>query len=77
VRVPPKKSKPHLLKQLGAGEEQAGVLGQLFQQLELFVGQVKWTSAQPHRDGVLVDHQVTESDRGAALLLGQRASPTQ
>ena len=53
---------PYLVQQLRAGEHSTGVLRQVLQQLELFVGQVKWASTQSGGIGALVDHEFAEAD---------------
>src|ERR1017187_9512283 len=49
---------PHLLEKLGSGEYPAGVLGEMFDQLELLVRQVEQSSADPCRVGGLVDDKI-------------------
>ncbi len=62
---------PHLVQQLRTGEYPAGMLGQVFQQLELFVGEVKGTATQARGVGAFVDHQLAEADLARTLLVGQ------
>ena len=66
---------PDLLQQLGAGEDPAGMLGEVLEQFELFVGQVQRATAQSGRVGALIDHQLTEVDFPGALLVGKPPAP--
>ena len=66
---------PNLLQQLSSGEYPAGVLSQVLQQFELFVGEVERTAAQPRGVGALIDHQLAEIDFADALLVGRPATP--
>ena len=67
---------PHLVQQLGAGEHPAGMLGQVLQQLEFFVGEVERAASQSRGVGAFVDHQLAEADLAGALLVGQAAAAT-
>src|SRR5680860_1341236 len=53
---------PDLLQQLGAGEDPAGVLGEVLEQLELLVRQVQQPAAHPGGVGRLLDHDVAGAD---------------
>jgi hypothetical protein len=49
-----------LLQQLRTGEHLAGVLGEVLEQLELFVGQFEQAATQRRGVGSLVDHELAE-----------------
>ena len=53
---------PHLLQQLGAGEDPAGMLGEELQQLELLEREIQDAGAQPGAVGGLVDGEVAGAD---------------
>ncbi len=54
---------PDLLQQLGAGEDAAGVLGEVLQELELLVGEVEGATAQAGGVGGVVDDELAQHQR--------------
>ena len=72
---------PDLLEQLGAGEDAAGVLGEVLEELELLVREVERAPAQAGGVGRLVDDELAEHQRalGAGAVGGapgpQQAQP--
>src|SRR5215203_833013 len=61
---------PDLLQQLGAGEDPAGVLGEVLEELELLVGQVQRPPAQLRGVAVLVDDQLAGLGHAAVAAVG-------
>src|SRR5690242_19802930 len=53
---------PHLLQQVGPGEDPAGMLCEEFQQLELLEREIQHPAAQPRAVGGLVDGEVAGAD---------------
>ncbi len=67
---------PHLLQELGASEDPAGVLGEVLQQLEFLEGELERTAAQLGRVGGLVHRQVAGPDDTGFRSAAGRRDPT-
>ena len=63
---------PHFLQQLRAGEHASGVLNQIFEQFEFFVGQINRVPVQTCRISIGVDDQVAATDQPVGVLCPDR-----
>ncbi|CFR89213.1 Uncharacterised protein [Mycobacterium tuberculosis] len=66
---------PYFVQQLRPSEHPAGMLRQVFQQLELFVGEIQRAATQPGGVGAFVDHQLAQAHLAQTLLVSQISAP--